>query len=323
MSKSKTGAKVAIGILAAALLIGGLGAATRGFRNWDPQTWFDNWGKGDESSSEDTVEEGENLQLRVFGGPRFAATAQVGDTKTATATVTPSNATDKRVTWVSSDPTKVSVANKYTNSGEANTIRLESLFAGEVTVTAYPTLLGPEQGAAVTVTFGNAPQTMYGNAFLAQTEQVGIEHFAEQMSGVWDWLDGERTEPLELNGGVVYDKPWGNDEIYINFSEDSWQVSSEDSFWLIVLGQGREGAEGLPEDIGLGSIYFDDADIGHTADFVSVRGNEFIAFLSVNEWDIQWNQNYTYKIGDAEFTFFYEQFFDANGVEVDSPTIEF
>ena len=305
MSKSKTGAKVAIGILAAALLIGGLGAATRGFRNWDPQTWFDNWGKGDESSSEDTVEEGENLQLRVFGGP------------------SPSNATDKRVTWVSSDPTKVSVANKYTNSGEANTIRLESLFAGEVTVTAYPTLLGPEQGAAVTVTFGNAPQTMYGNAFLAQTEQVGIEHFAEQMSGVWDWLDGERTEPLELNGGVVYDKPWGNDEIYINFSEDNWQVSSEDSFWLIVLGQGREGAEGLPEDIGLGSIYFDDADIGHTADFVSVRGNEFIAFLSVNEWDIQWNQNYTYKIGDAEFTFFYEPFYDADGVEVGSPTIEF
>ena len=197
MSKSKTGAKVAIGILAAALLIGGLGAATRGFRNWDPQTWFDNWGKGDESSSEDTVEEGENLQLRVFGGPKFAATAQVGDTKTATATVIPSNATDKRVTWVSSDPTKVSVANKYTNSGEANTIRLESLFAGEVTVTAYPTLLGPEKGAAITVTFGNAPQTMYGNAFLAQTEQVGIEHFAEQMSGVWDWLDGERTEPLQ------------------------------------------------------------------------------------------------------------------------------
>ena len=323
MSKSKTGLKAAIGILAAALLIGGLGAATRGFRNWDPQTWFDNWGKGDESSSEDTVEEGENLQLRVFGGPKFAATAQVGDTKTATATVIPSNATDKRVTWVSSDPTKVSVANKYTKSGEANTIRLESLFAGEVTVTAYPTLLGSEKGAAITVTFGNAPQTMYGNAFLAQTEQVGIEHFAEQMSGVWDWLEGERTEPLELNGGVVYDKPWGNDDLFIDFSEDDITMNDEDSFWLIVLGQGREGAEGLPEDIGLGQLYVHDSPIGATADFVSVKGNEFIAFVSVTDSSLQSDNNITFKIGDAAFTFLWERFRDATGVQVDSPTIEF
>ena len=44
--KSNTAAKVAISIIALGLVAGALGAATRGFRNWNPETWFNYRGQG-------------------------------------------------------------------------------------------------------------------------------------------------------------------------------------------------------------------------------------------------------------------------------------
>ena len=41
--KGKTAIKVTAGVLAAGLLIGGLAALTRGFTNWEPSTWLDQW----------------------------------------------------------------------------------------------------------------------------------------------------------------------------------------------------------------------------------------------------------------------------------------
>ena len=91
----------------------------------------------------------------------FAADAKAGDTKTVTATITNADAMDKRIRWESSDPSKVSVVKETTESGVANTLKLEEEFTGEVTIYAYPELLGKEKGASITATFENAIQDFF------------------------------------------------------------------------------------------------------------------------------------------------------------------
>ena len=73
----KTGTKVFLGVLASAILVGGLGALTRGFTNWDPDTWLDQWQTEDPNDSEDpngsdedTKVEGEKVEV---AGLAFAA----------------------------------------------------------------------------------------------------------------------------------------------------------------------------------------------------------------------------------------------------------
>ena len=348
MSKSKTGAKVAIGILAAALLIGGLGAATRGFRNWDPQTWFDNWGKGDESSSEDTVEEGENLQLRVFGGPKFAATAQVGSEKKVVATIK-NESTDPRIRWESSDPTKVKVLKEYTVSGEENTITLASLFAGEVTVKAYPALQ-QEDGAEVTCTFANEITTKEAVGIIAMTDKSVISgsgtvvqgytafatHLKEQMPGVFDWAVGEEDE-LSLNGGVASKTSWGDSSHYykVDLDSQSYPAFSAPSdrnhlAFAVYAGTGVEGAEALPADLDAGEVKAEFAQEQPIPNHIFVQGNNYIALVPLLFTDLtgfppavgQFNEYYSFG-GLEEDKIYVDEFVEATGVEVDSPTVVF
>lgn len=61
----------------------------------------------------------------------------VGDTITLTATVSPSNASDKRVNWTTSDPDSVEISNtSNTSTGGEATLTCEAVFDGTVTITA-------------------------------------------------------------------------------------------------------------------------------------------------------------------------------------------
>ena len=154
--KSNTAAKVAISIIALGLVAGALGAATRGFRNWDPETWFNYWGQGEPEESDPIESEpgdeeigGTDVNVLLRGGRSFASKSSVGDTKEVIATLlasdgetpvddsTPNNIapSDDRILWESSDPSKVSVAESITHSGEANQLQLKSLFSGEPSIT--------------------------------------------------------------------------------------------------------------------------------------------------------------------------------------------
>ena len=85
----KTTTKVFLGVLASAILVGGLAALTRGFTNWEPSTWLDQW-KGDPSDT--GVTEANGVKLQVQGGPMFASDARAGDSKRITATITNADA---------------------------------------------------------------------------------------------------------------------------------------------------------------------------------------------------------------------------------------
>ena len=61
----------------------------------------------------------------------------VGDTITLTATVSPANASDKRVTWASSDLSKVDISNSTNiSTGGTALLTCEAIFEGTVTITA-------------------------------------------------------------------------------------------------------------------------------------------------------------------------------------------
>ena len=50
----KTSTKIVIGMLATTVLVGGLAALTRGFTNWEPSTWLDQW--KDDPDDSDIIE---------------------------------------------------------------------------------------------------------------------------------------------------------------------------------------------------------------------------------------------------------------------------
>ena len=179
--KSNTAAKVAIGIIALGLVAGALGAATRGFRNWDPETWFNYWGQGEPEESDPIESEpgdeeigGTDVNVLLRGGRSFASKSSVGDTKEVIATLlasdgetpvddsTPSDIapSDDRILWESSDPSKVSVAESITHSGEANQLQLKSLFSGEVQIMVKPLLSAPGTETTFTVDYQSLVQSL-------------------------------------------------------------------------------------------------------------------------------------------------------------------
>jgi len=67
-------------------------------------------------------------------GPNFAAVA--GATLSLVATLQPSNVTDARIAWSTSDSSKVAMSSASTSSGGVATARLVAVFTGSVTLTA-------------------------------------------------------------------------------------------------------------------------------------------------------------------------------------------
>ena len=92
----------------------------------------------------DTTSDSEDISTDPDSQPAGLAmnrpTAQmraIGDTVVLTATVSLSNASDKRVTWTTSDVTKIAIASSInTSTGGTATIRCETSFDSNVTITA-------------------------------------------------------------------------------------------------------------------------------------------------------------------------------------------
>ncbi|MDD4154230.1 MAG: Ig-like domain-containing protein [Bacilli bacterium] len=133
---------IGIGLLVGAVLVGLVGSLsylTKGFVDW---TFADISIPGisisdtsSEDSSSDSNSDSEPAGLALIASKTLFQS--VGDTITLTATVSPANASDKRVTWASSDVSKVNISNS-TNTSTGGTVLLtcEAIFEGTVTVTA-------------------------------------------------------------------------------------------------------------------------------------------------------------------------------------------
>jgi len=89
----------------------------------------------DSTSEEPTDPDGLPAGLALNkAGHQFRA---IGDTVVLTATVAPANASDKRVTWSTSDSSKISIVSSLnTSTGATATIRCETVYDISVTITA-------------------------------------------------------------------------------------------------------------------------------------------------------------------------------------------
>ena len=304
----KTSTKVIIGMLATTVLVGGLAALTRGFTNWEPSTWLNQW---QEDPNDTGVVEANGVKLQVQGGPMFASDARAGDSKQVTATITNADAMDKRIRWESSDPSKVSIAKSATESGEANNIELkDSSFAGSVTIYAYPELLGKDKGASVEVisNAGNEPQTVFLEGWIANLANGPMRYAREydevDMPETWqDWdgyyqLEGDVTlgaYSAESNGGGVH-SDMDSDVPYIGFNVDE--------AYLVFYFEGVDGCTELPADTAntimeYGHISYDafSADV----EWASVSGNHGRAYVRVDDsfsGDPNRNGIYTFSLGN-------------------------
>jgi hypothetical protein len=144
MSNKIKGAITAI--IISAVVLGGVGFLSNGFQNWNLDDWKDHFILPTPSTSEDPSDTSSEEPSDTSSDPEPAGLAliasktlfqSVGDTITLTATVSPANASDKRVTWASSDLSKVNISNP-TNTSTGGTVILtcEAIFEGTVTITA-------------------------------------------------------------------------------------------------------------------------------------------------------------------------------------------
>ena len=140
MSKKKNGAVVALSIVAFLGLAGvGVSFLSNGFQNWNLEDWKNHFiipstSDPTDTSSDSTPEpepSGLGLNITAYNA------AAIGDTFGLEATVSPSNASDKRVTWETSDLAKISIASSQnTATGGSAIFEVEAAFDGVVTITA-------------------------------------------------------------------------------------------------------------------------------------------------------------------------------------------
>ena len=304
----KTSTKIVIGMLATTVLVGGLAALTRGFTNWEPSTWLDQW-KDDPDDSD--IIEANGVKLQVQGGPMFAAEARAGDSKQITATITNADAMDKRIRWESSDPSKVSIAKSATESGEANNIELkDSSFAGSVTIYAYPELLGKDKGASVEVisNAGNEPRTVFLEGWIANLANGPMRYAREydevDMPETWQDWDGY----YQLEGDVIlgaYSAGSNGVGVYADMDSDVPYIGfNVDEAYLVFYFEGVDGCTELPADTAntimeYGHISYDafSADV----EWASVSGNHGRAYVRVDDsfsGDPNRNGIYTFSLGN-------------------------
>lgn len=133
MNKTKNNLIIAgILILILGLLAGIVASMNITWNNLFPSdTTSDTSDSSSDSSSEDPEPAGLALNKASV---HFAA---VGDTAVLTATVAPANASNKSVTWATSDAAKISIfSHADTLTGGTATIKAEQMFTGNVTITA-------------------------------------------------------------------------------------------------------------------------------------------------------------------------------------------
>ena len=337
-NKGKTALKVAAGVLAAGILVGGLAALTRGFSNWEPSTWLDQWKKEKPTDSEeDAKAENGKMEMILKGGPKFATSASVGDTKSVTASIV-DNSTDKRIAWSSSDPTKVEIAKSLTDSGEDNTIKLKKLFAGEVKIKAFPALLSESEGVEITVTYDNAVERLeaigiaVGSQAFPVTASLLSEHAREILeyddshtTGEEIWLGRTDHGDIQTGGFAVCDSSYGDQTSYVYFDGSKVSVSPTSVSFLLLRGYGRDGAEGLPSDIGNGSLDNSTAAV-YLRPTTFVRGNECLVGIQLEGAqlnDKSWTVNYT--LGEAAYTINIERYVAAtsNSIQAAQTNVEF
>ena len=139
---------------------------------------------------------------------------------------------DKRIRWESSDPSKVSVAKETTSSGESNSLTMESEFTGEVTIYAYPELLGKESGATVVATFENGIQNffLFGLVGSMTANAPSRSEFEELIQGE---LTGDIAEKLLANeAGLPADA-----SAYDCLMEADWSIEYQDQGLAFTTGQ--------------------------------------------------------------------------------------
>ena len=312
----KTTTKVFLGVLASAILVGGLAALTRGFTNWEPSTWLDQW-KGDPSDT--GAIEANGVKLQVQGGPMFASDARAGDSKQITATITNADAMDKRVRWESSDPSKVSVGKSTTESGEANTIVLESEFEGAVTVYAYPELLSKDEGASVSITCDlvNSVQTLEAGMLVFTEEKYSGTLDLEK--SVWRNFFDNAAEDEYLDyeiGWHAVKQSYPNFHGYsITFEQDekigvykvgfNGSVTNKEMVYVMLKGVGKDGYDQLPtDDIGTVTATGTTGTVDLTSGIVTAfEGNElYVAFrIPLSNGALPNNWIFKYEVGSASF----------------------
>ena len=348
----KTGTKIFLGVLASAILVGGLGALTRGFTNWNPDTWLDQWKTEEppapDDSEDDTQIEGEEVNLLLKGAPKFASRAAINDTKEVTATLNNAQAAmDKRIKWESSDPAKVAVTKATTNSGEANTLTLKAYFSGTVTISAYPALLGKESGASVSVTYENLVQSLEGGVVIFDDEISSSSGNLTKGHSAWtDYFGNEQTEAREYEGMTAmktsravtasgqyenflyYQETDGSGEFALGGTVASFIGGRQ--VYVMLHGVGQEGCENLPDDDD-GTLYSvtksQDVTAQHRIETV-IEGNEswsYICFDMQNKTSNAGfdNEVFRFEIGEATYQITTKAFVHATGVSVSSPTITF
>lgn len=158
MARSKRTSSRAIVVLVALVLVVVLALAasigSQGFTNKNVKTWFNGWGTSNSEDKNktpvDAIEVDENtvavdgdgnqlVQDKVYAMPRnimfMSSRAATTSSVTVSATITPDNADDKRVTWSSSDSSSVSVTPNEDDSLTATITCLNKLSDGPVYIT--------------------------------------------------------------------------------------------------------------------------------------------------------------------------------------------
>jgi hypothetical protein len=191
----KTIVIIAAGALAAAAAFGAAYHYSAGFRDWVASNLD---GGASSSSSHPSSSDGEAsspdgaLSLRIAGGAKFAAT--VGATKTATATLSPSTATDLNILWSSGDVSKVTVAKAATTSGVSNTLTLAAVFTGTVSIT-----IKAEADNSIAATIAVSCYNAVGQATFYGVDVGDGSPLAEQGDAFGTYVDGTNKEFVRID----------------------------------------------------------------------------------------------------------------------------
>lgn len=156
----------------------GLGSLTKPFENFsildlvDPLEWFHKKDKEGEGDKKDDTVAVTNVTLSST-----SISLKVNQEKTLTATVLPENATNKTVTWTSTDAQVASVTNGLVKGLKAGTAKIKATAGGktaECSVVVTEASGDDDPDEIVEITKVNAPETIEQNGTLATT-QVTLE----------------------------------------------------------------------------------------------------------------------------------------------------